>query len=159
VDGLVFGPDYIDRTPSLGLEWQVAFASDEATVFHREPARYAVAKTLRRIDSRPNQLLARPALELLKDSRNQVVLDIKGLPKDSANVVPSLDSSRAVAIAFGRPYLPGYRATLSGTNIPVAAYQEMVPFVELPPYSSGKLVLSYRPNSFRLGVVIATFSM
>jgi hypothetical protein len=150
VDGLVFGPDYLDHTSILPIEWQLAFASDEGSVFHREPRRFAPAKTLRRIDSRPGERLARPEINILQSGRQRVELEVSPLASPaldgSAITIPSLDPSRPAAIAFSRPFLPGYRATLNGQPLSVVAYQDYVPLVELPPGANGKLILSYRPT-------------
>jgi hypothetical protein len=65
-------------------------------------------------------------------------------------------------VMFARLWWPGYTATLNGRPVPTATYQGILPTVELPPGATGRLELTYTPQSWRwslpasgLGVLLA----
>jgi hypothetical protein len=162
VDGLVFGPTYSPLAARLNPEWHLVHDSAEAKVYHREPARAAPAEALAFLDDRPGTQFALPHLLVLDDSRQRVALQLKPNPASEPPVEGAEDigliaesaTARPVAIAFARPYYPGYVARLNGRDFPVRAYADLVPLVELPPGASGTLELLYRPAFLRIGLAV-----
>ena len=96
---------------------------------------------------RPGENFANPAIKILESRRNRVKVEVAG----SFSVNP-------VALAFPRPWFPGYQATLNGRPVPTRAYLGFIPIVELPPGSMGVVDLRYWPNFLRLGLPLAAGS-
>lgn len=161
VDGLVFGPDEWDLARDLGPEWKPVFASGEAKVFHREPARSTRVKALASYDPEPELSLAQPQVRLMHESRQRVSVEISPAPPgesaegaEDIGIVTARRGGPAV-IAFMRPYFPGYRATFNGHAIPVENYVGVIPSVRLPAGAHGALELTYSPDSLRVGASVA----
>jgi hypothetical protein len=164
VDGLVFGPAYRYLEPQLGPDWAKIYSSEEADVYHHDPSRAVLAKSLETLAARPNEKFASTGLRIIKDQRQSLEIAITPLPAaaaDSAEDIGLIDPDSALplplpsAIVFPRPYYPGYVATLNGRPIPVLAYRGIVPMVELRPKAQGTLVVRYRPAWLRFGSIIA----
>ena len=56
---------------------------------------------------------------------------------------------------FRRPWMPGWRATIDGRDLPVLRANMIMPAVEVPQDTSGELRLVYRPRSLVAGAWIA----
>ncbi|HEV7405340.1 MAG TPA: hypothetical protein VGO11_20520 [Chthoniobacteraceae bacterium] len=163
VDGLVFSPQYRTLAENLGPEWQLVHRSDEASVYHRDPPRAAVAHPLDVLGTDPPTPLSRPTLTVLHDGRQEVKLRVE--PQSSAPhsreeiadlglIEPAVSTAAPSAIAFSRPYLPGYEARWNGRPRPVDNYHG-VPLVALPQGAAGELILRFRPPSLRFGIPVA----
>ena len=74
-------------------------------------------------------------MNVAEDSRNRVLADVE---------VPSGEHS--ALLTFSRPFFRGYRAELNATNMRVGSYRGLLPTVEIPAGSKGRLVLTYRPS-------------
>jgi len=61
-------------------------------------------------------------------------------------------------IAFSRPFFPGYRARINGRSLPVSSERNLVPLVEVPGGTQGRLTLYYRPDWLIYGGTIAIAS-
>ena len=61
-------------------------------------------------------------------------------------------------IAFSRPFFPGYRARINGSNLAVFSERNLIPLVEVPAGTHGLLSLYYRPNWLIYGGGIAIAS-
>src|SRR5205807_5030148 len=92
------------------------------------------------IDSRPNEQFTLAAISGIDNSRNCVQADIE---------VPAGD--RSALVTFSRPYFPGYQARLGNKKLTVSSYGGLMPMVEVPSSSRGRLVLTYRPWWLVLG--------
>jgi hypothetical protein len=61
-------------------------------------------------------------------------------------------------IAFSRPFFPGYRARINRHNLSVSSERNLIPLVEVPPGTHGRLTLYYRPDWLVSGGAIAIAS-
>ena len=143
VDGIVVAPDSA-LTPKPDSEWALAYANDEGRVFHRNGTPLARVRSVTSIDSRPNEQFATAAISRIKDSRNEVKARVE-IPREGP---PAL-------VTFSRPYFPGYVAHIGNREIRVTSYRGLMPTVEVPTGSNGRLVLSYRPWWFTFGGTVS----
>ncbi|HEY6880838.1 MAG TPA: hypothetical protein VI299_22595, partial [Polyangiales bacterium] len=67
--------------------------------------------------------------------------------------VPTGD--KPALVAFSRPWLPGWRASLNGRPMPLEQVDLLLPAVRVPPGARGELTLEYRPDSLVRGLWIA----
>ncbi|MEP6603356.1 MAG: hypothetical protein ABJB69_05365 [Spartobacteria bacterium] len=138
VDGMIVAQELTDDPPQS--EWQLAFANDEARVFHRRGAPFERVRSTSWIDSRPAQEFATANISGIKDSRNQVELDVD---------VPAGD--RSALLRFSRPFFRGYIARLGQQKLAVDSYRGFFPVVEVPAGARGHVVLAYRPAWLIIG--------
>ena len=151
VDGMVFSSEYAHFAERLGPEWKKVAETSEGIVFHREPARFLPIKTLTFLFDRPGVPLADPVIQIIAERRTRVTVEITpGALKSPASVAP---------IAFVRPYLRGYRAYFNGAPVPVRAYRNILPLVELPADARGTLELRYRPRGLIYGAILTSASL
>jgi hypothetical protein len=147
VDGLCISTQFLPLAEQLKTGWQLVYIAEEGQVYHRWPRRATACKSLDFVFDRPGNTYATPPVKILKAGRNRVTAEI-----------PPSDSAQPIALAFPRPWFRGYEATLDGRVVPVRAYLDFIPLVELPPGSTGIVELRYWPNFLRLGVPIAAVS-
>lgn len=89
-------------------------------------------------------------INLIKESRNQVVI----------NVEPSNNShNKNSIILFSRAWYPGYKAYFNGKPLDVKVVNLIMPAVELPPGAKGELILKYFPDSLQLGIILVTITL
>jgi uncharacterized membrane protein YfhO len=102
------------------------------------------------IDSRPDERFAPAIVSQINDSRNRVETDID---------VP--DIGRPALLTFSRPYFRGYEAWLGQSKLTVGSYRGLMPLIEVPAGSHGRLILSYRPwwLTYGGGVAIASCAL
>ena len=133
VDGIVVAIE-VGLNPEPRSEWELASSTDEGYVFHRRTGPLARVRSVRSIDSRPNEQFVMATISQIEDLRNRAEVEVD---------VPSGD--RPALLTFSRPYFHGYEAKLGAKKLAVASYRGLFPIVELPPGSRGRLVLDYRP--------------
>jgi hypothetical protein len=143
VDGIVVARE-IDTAPRPASEWQLVVSTDEGRVFHRRGPTFAPVRSLTSIDSRPNEQFVSATISRINDSRNRVELDVD---------VPS--GNRPALLTFSRPYFRGYEARLENQRLPVTSYRGLLPIVEVPPGSHGRVTLTYRPYWLKWGSTAA----
>jgi hypothetical protein len=143
VDGIVVARE-IDTAPRPASEWQLVVSTDEGRVFHRRGTPFARVRSVTSIDSRPNEQFVSATIPRINDSRNRVELDID---------VPSGD--RPALLTFSRPYFRGYEARLENQRLAVTSYRGLLPIVEVPAGSHGRLTLTYRPYWLKYGSAAA----
>jgi hypothetical protein len=139
VDGIVVARE-IDTAPQPASEWQLVVSTDEGRVFHRRGATFAPVRSVTSIDSRPNEQFVSATISRINDSRNRVELDVD---------VPS--GNRPALLTFSRPYFRGYEARLENQRLPVTSYRGLLPIVEVPAGSHGRVTLTYRPYWLKWG--------
>ncbi|HMJ06126.1 MAG TPA: hypothetical protein VK474_07700, partial [Chthoniobacterales bacterium] len=83
----------------------------------------------------------------MEDSRNRAEAEVS---------VPA--GGRPALVSFTRPYFRGYQATVNGRALPVISWLGLVPAVELPAGTNGRLVLVYRPWWLTIGTAVALAS-
>jgi hypothetical protein len=147
VDGIIVA-NQIQLAPKPEAEWALAYSTEEGRVYHRRGAPYARLRSVTSLDSRPNEQFAAAAMTLIEDSRNRIVADV---------VVPGGD--RQALITFSKPYFPGYQARIGGTNLDVSSYRGLMPVVEVPAGTNGRLILTYRPWWLVWGSTVAGASL
>jgi hypothetical protein len=134
IDGLIVAWDSgID--PALGADWEFVTSTDEAAVYHRTGPPFQRVRSVQTIDSRPNEQFAAATISEINDSRNWIAANVD-VPNGSA---PAL-------LAFSRPFLRGYEARIGNQNLRADSYRGLIPIVEVPAGSRGKLILIYRPQ-------------
>jgi len=143
VDGIVVARE-IDTAPRPASEWQLVVSTDEGRVFHRRGVPLARVRSVTSIDSRPNEQFVSATIPRINDSRNRVELDVD---------VPSGD--RPALLTFSRPYFRGYEARLENQRLAVTSYRGLLPIVEVPAGSHGRLTLTYRPYWLKWGSAAA----
>jgi hypothetical protein len=146
VDGIVVAWES-DIGPKPESEWQLAASTEEGRVYHRIGARFAHARSVTSIESRPNEQFASATISQVNDSRNRVALDVD---------VPS--GEHPALLTFSRPYFRGYEARLGNQKLWVGSYRSLFPLVELPAGSHGRLILVYRPWWLTYGGILSILS-
>jgi len=146
VDGIVVAREF-DFAPKPDAEWEFVAASNEGRVYHRRGAPFARVRSIRSIDSRPNESFVTSTISRIDDLRNHVEADVD---------VPN--GSLSALLTFSRPYFRGYEARLGNQKLRVESYRGLFPVVELPSGSHGRLTLSYRPWWLVWGGVVAVAS-
>jgi hypothetical protein len=75
----------------------------------------------------------------------------------SASVVAP-DGDRPALIAVSRPFFPGYRALIDRRHLAVFSERNLIPLIDVPPGTHGRLTLYYRPNWMIYGSALAITS-
>jgi hypothetical protein len=143
VDGIIVAWD-AGIEPALGSDWELVDSTAEGRLFHRAGPPLARVRSVRSIDSRPNENFATAAIWQIDDSRNHVAADVD-VPNGGA---PAL-------LTFSRPYFRGYQARLGGQRLRLDSYRGLFPVVEVPAGTHGRLVFIYRPWWLLLGGGVA----
>jgi hypothetical protein len=146
VDGIVVARE-VEVDPKPGSEWQLVSSTDEGRVYHRRGGLFPRVRSVTSVDSRPNEQFVSATISGIDDSRNRVEVDVD---------VPS--DGRPALLTFSRPFFRGYEARLGGKKLAVDSYRGLIPVVELPAGSHGRLVLSYRPWWLVCGGVVTVAS-
>lgn len=133
IDGLSIAKE-INLNP-LASEWQLVFSNEEGRVYHRSGATFAPVRSVEWIDSIPDRTFAVATVSRIDDSRNRVEADVD---------VP--EGEKSALLKFTRPYFPGYVGRLGHTALLVSSYRGLLPMVEVPGGSHGRVVLAYRPR-------------
>jgi hypothetical protein len=145
IDGIVIANEMTIEPPPP--EWQLAFANEEGRVFHRAGGPLARVRSVNWIDSLPDQEFASAAISRINDSRNRVGADID---------VPR--GEKPALLKFSRPYFRGYIGRIGKTKLAVDSYRGLIPLVQVPAGSHGRLTLTYRPWWLTLGGAVAVVS-
>jgi hypothetical protein len=138
IDGVIVAREF-QFAPLPADEWHVAFSNDEGRVYHRRGAPLALVRS---VDWDGSHATAQ--VTNIADSRNRVSADVD---------VPAGDEP--ALLAFSRPYFRGYRAMLNGRELPVTTIRDLIPLVQVPPGTQGKLELRYRPAWLVYGGAVA----
>ena len=134
VDGIVVAWDS-GINPALGSDWEFVTANDEAAVYHRIGEPFARVRSVRSIDSRPNEQFATATVFEIHDSRNWIEAKVD-VPTGASNAL----------LTFSRPFFRGYQAWLGDQKLRVDSYRNLFPIVEVPSGSHGQVTLRYRPG-------------
>jgi hypothetical protein len=120
----------------------LATENDEGRIFHRRGQRMPIVRSV--------NFFGKNSIAKITDivaRRNWV----------SASVVAP-DGDRPALIAVSRPFFPGYRARINGRDLAVFSERNLIPLVEVPPGTDGRLTLYYRPNWLIYGSALAITS-
>ena len=133
VDGIIVANE-IDRDPQPESEWELAAATEEGRVFHRRAGKLARVRSVTSIDSRPNEQFATAEISRIVNGRNRLQADV---------IVPA--GGNLALLTVSRPFFHGYQATIEGRSLKVDSYRGLLPVIEVPSGTSGRLTLAYRP--------------
>ena len=144
VDGLILTHDYGSpaRPPDAG--WLRVLASKEADVYERRGGVLPGVRSWTSPEPGGTEQYARADVRVIESTRQRVEAEVSVPPGGAAGL-----------IAFSRAYHPGYRATLNGARLPVGTFRGMMPTVEIPAGSRGRLALRYLPTAVVAGGIVA----
>jgi uncharacterized membrane protein YfhO len=103
-------------------------------------------RSLVSIDSRPNEQFAEAAVSEISEGRSAIAANV------TTGDGPAL-------LAISRPFFNGYRATIAGHAMAISSYGGLIPLIEIPAATSGRLEIVYRPPWLVAGVAIAALSL
>ena len=141
IDGIVVAKEF-NFAPQPASEWQLVTENDEGRVFHRQGQPMPVVRSV--------NFFGKNSIARITDiaaGRNCVSVSVD---------VPA--GEHPALIAFSRPFFPGYRARINGSNLAVFSERNLMPLVEIPAGMHGYLTLFYRPNWLIYGGAIAIAS-
>jgi hypothetical protein len=133
IDGIIIAGD-VPTNPYPASEWELAATTDEGRVFHRRSGPLARVRSLTALDSRPNEQFAEAEVSGIVDRRNSI----------EAHVTVPAGSSQAL-LAISRPFFNGYRARIGTRELRVDSYRGLLPVIEIPAGTTGRLTMTYRP--------------
>ena len=139
IDGIIVAWDFELPEP-LPAEWQIVERWTDGYVYHRRTR-------LEHVRAREGEGLSPAEVRIVENTRQRVV----------AEVTPA-DTSRRVELLFSRPFFGGYEARMNGAALPVSAYRGLIPAIEIPAGSSGRVEMVYRPRAVVVGGAIAAAS-
>jgi hypothetical protein len=129
-------------------QWDPVYSSAEGTVYHRRGPPLPRARSVSEIDSRPNEQFASAQISRIINGRNRLQADV---------AVP--DGNKPAFLTISRPFFNGYRARIGNQSLKVGSYRGLIPVIEVPPGTSGRLTMVYRPPWLVWGGIIAGFSL
>nr|MBA2742976.1 hypothetical protein [Chthoniobacterales bacterium] len=151
VDGIIVSAE-LELVPKPEEEWVLDVWTDEGRVYHRRGGPLPVVRAMPWLEpefansealatsraehekSATRIEFAAAKLAIHNDSRHSIVTDVEVPPGD-----------RPALLAFSRPFFRGYRASLDGQGLRVGSYRGLLPTVEVPAGSRGRLTLLFRP--------------
>ena len=146
VDGIIVARE-VSTNPYPASEWQLAVTTDEGRVFHRREGLLARVRSLATLESRPNEQFSVAEVSGIVEKRNRVETEVR-VPGEG----PAL-------LAISRPFFNGYRARLGDRELAVTSYRALIPIIEVPAGSKGRLTMVYRPWWLVTGGVVAGLSL
>jgi hypothetical protein len=147
VDGIIVAKE-IALQPLPNSEWELAVTTDEGRVFHRRGGPLPRVRSVSSIDSKPNDLFATAEIYRIINGRNRLQADV---------AVPAGDKPALLTIS--RPFFHGYRATVNHLVLKVDSYRGLIPLIEVPPGTHGRLTIAYRPAWLLWGGAVAGLSL
>jgi hypothetical protein len=141
IDGIVVAKEF-NFPPQPASEWRLVTENDEGRVFHRQGDPMPVVRS---VNFFGKNSIAR--ITDISPGRNCVGVSVD---------VPA--GEHPALIAFSRPFFPGYRARINGSNLAVFSERNLIPLVEVPAGVHGRLSLTYRPDWLIYGGAIAILS-
>jgi len=133
VDGIIVANE-VATNPQPDTEWELTVTTKEGRVFHRRGEPFVAIRSVAAIDSRPNEQFAVAELSRIENRRNRLEADV---------VVP-IGTDRAL-LTISRPFFNGYRARIGDRVLRVDSDRGLIPTIEIPAGTSGRLMLVYRP--------------
>ena len=143
IDGIVIARE-CDVDPQPASEWHLVSSNDEGRVFNRRGPPFARVRSIAAYDLVTDEQFSAATISLIDDSRNRVQVDLD---------VPS--GERSALMIFSRPYFRGYQARMNNRKLIVESADGLFPVVRIPPGTSGRLVLEYRPTWLVVGAAAA----
>ncbi|MDP9098293.1 MAG: hypothetical protein M3N48_04775 [Verrucomicrobiota bacterium] len=132
IDGIIIANE-VATDPQPDTEWELAVTTKEGRVFHRrEP--FPVVRSVTALDSRPNEQFVTADISRIENGRNRLAADV---------IVPP--GANPAVLTFSRPFFSGYRARIGDNELRVDSYRGLMPTIEIPAGTTGRLSLIYRP--------------
>ena len=144
VDGIIVTHDYQTLARPPDGEWEMTQSHDEGDVYERRGEPLGTVRAWTSAGPGGPSQYAAAQVKVFSETRQRVEVEVN-VPKGDA---PGL-------IAFARPFFPGYRATFNGQALAVGSFRGLMPTVEVPAGSSGRLVLQYIPRAVVWGGALA----
>ncbi len=141
IDGIIVAREF-DFTPQPATEWELATEADEGRVFHRRGQAMPMVRSVNFSG---------------KNSIAKITDIVAGRNWVSASVVAP-DGDRPALIAVSRPFFPGYRALIDRRHLAVFSERNLIPLIDVPPGTHGRLTLYYRPDWLIYGSALAITS-
>ncbi|MEY2575375.1 MAG: hypothetical protein QOF80_862 [Verrucomicrobiota bacterium] len=132
VDGIIVANE-VATNPLPDTEWELAVTTKEGRVFHRRES-FPVVRSVTALDSRPNEQFATADISRIENRRNRLEADVKIPP-----------GANPAVLTFSRPFFSGYRARIGDQELRVDSYCGLIPTIEIPAGTSGRLTMVYRP--------------
>ncbi|WP_433734709.1 hypothetical protein ACQP0C_30480 [Nocardia sp. CA-129566] len=94
-------------------------------------------------------------------NRNGLIADAKdvvatSISKDSVTSRIQVSSAHGGRVVLARLAWPGYRATIDGRDVPIAAVAKTFLAIDIPPGTQGgELVVTWRPPGWKIGIATA----
>ena len=134
VDGIIVANE-VATNPQPDAEWELAVTTKEGRVFHRRGGPFSVIRSVTALDSRPNEQFATAGISRIENRRNRLEADVIVAP-----------GANPAVLTFSRPFFSGYRARIGDHELRVDSYRGLIPAIEIPAGTSGRLALVYRPD-------------
>jgi hypothetical protein len=147
IDGIIVAnEDAIDPQPET--EWELEAATGEGRVFHRRGGPFPSMRSVTAIDSRPNEQFVSGEISRIVNGRNRLEADV-AVPADA----------RPALLTFSRPFFNGYQAKIGDRSLKINSYRGLIPVIEIPAGTKGRLEMIYRPWWLVWGGAIGVLSM
>ncbi len=146
VDGIIVATE-VATNPRPDTEWELAVTTKEGRVFHRrEPI--PVVRSVTALDSRPNEQFSLAEIPRIENHRNRLEVEVKVPP-----------GTRPAVLTFSRPFFRGYQARLGDRTLQVDSYRGLIPTIEIPAGTNGRLIMVYRPSWLTWGGAVMAVLM
>ncbi|MFN2474926.1 MAG: hypothetical protein ABR526_01105 [Chthoniobacterales bacterium] len=157
VDGLIVANE-IEQAPQPAEEWMLDVWTDEGRVYHRVAGKIPSVRSLAWLEPElattgavDQGMLAHEDAERRIEFASATIEPVHEDRQSSEVDVQVPTGERPALIAFSRPFFGGYRARLDGKTVDVGSYRGLMPVVQLPAGTHGRLTLDYRPWWLVLG--------
>jgi hypothetical protein len=134
VDGIIVANEFA-ANPRPESEWELAVATEEGRVFHRRGGVLSRVRSAGVLDSRPNEQFAAANISRVINGRNRLQADV---------AVPA--GSQSALLTISRPFFNGYQAKIGDRSLKVDSYRGLIPVIEVPAGTNGRLTIIYRPR-------------
>ncbi|MDP9004385.1 MAG: hypothetical protein M3N12_06285 [Verrucomicrobiota bacterium] len=133
VDGIIVANEF-GWNPEPKPEWELAVATEEGRVFHRRGGALSRIRSVGTLDSRPNEQFADAEVSRISNGRNRLQADV---------IVPA--GGQPALLTISRPFFNGYQARIGDRVLKVESYRGLIPVIEVPAGTCGRLTMIYRP--------------
>jgi hypothetical protein len=146
IDGIIVASE-MGLTPPAD-NWELAYSSAEGVVYHRRGPPWPRVRSVTSIGSRPNEKFVTAEISRIVNGRDWFQADL---------VVPAGGAPGLLTVS--RPFFDGYQARIGDRILKVDSYRGLIPVIELPAGTGGRLTMVYRPAWLRWGGGIAALSL
>ena len=147
VDGIIVANEFASN-PRPESEWELALATEEGRVFHRRGGALSRVRSVEVLDSRPNEQFAAANVSRIINGRNRLQADV---------IVPA--GGQPALLTISRPFFNGYQAKIGDRALKVDSYRGLIPVIEVPAGTNGRLTMIYRPPWLLLGGALSLFCL